>query len=355
MLNPLFMRWIDGKINSNILPILIWILLRATFVVTYYIIDLDVSTLSELYGANASDYFICKDLAFIDLQSDTSKYIAIALAIAYVLFTLCLDVFGYIRMYFMKTHLKASDLNGKKKIITNTSFYIISNTFLQILFFICFTIYLLVIAGWIENGHGISIAFFVVRAIIPILLLWTVVYFLQLVPAVGPSIISIQGMYLDLMKFVLLFVIFTVPFIHTFQTYMLYNSRDGCHPDFSAFQVTFYTLFQLMLIDYDTNELNINNSEIFQFLHVLFVFNIGVLLLNFLIATMANRATTIEKNKNVTLRLNQLALAVRVEDRVYWCSRWLYKYLRRFGFHCEGGRVFIIHEESRLDTLSDVK
>lgn len=349
------MKWIDAKIRTNIIPILFWILVRGIFVTSFYIIDLDVSFVPKLYGSNISDAMLCEHLSFINFQSDTYKY-TLGMAISFfVLSALIYDILDLIKLKRSKTYLKFYDLNGRKKIIANTFFFILTSRILQLMLLAITVLSLLFLSGLLQISETVMTIFAVLRALIPVILMWTLIYLCQLLPGIGPSIISIQSMYYDMIKFFILLLVFTLPFIHAFQTYMLYNSNTGCHEDFSGIQVTIYTMFLVMMNEYDTDDLQVRNIGIFKVMHVAFVFNIGILLLNFLIAIMASRASVIQTNKNVTLKLNQLALVVRLEDRIYWCTKWLYKNLSRTSFHCEDGKVYIVHESDRLDALFEGK
>lgn len=66
---------------------------------------------------------------------------------------------------------------------------------------------------------------------------------------------------------------------------------------------------------------------------------------------MSSTASNFADNELVALKINQLAVVVCLEERLYGRCRWLYRRLRKFGFLCQDGKVFLQSVESRFDRL----
>lgn len=342
ILGPFISGWINKKVHCNLPLIALWGLSRFVFIFLYIVLDLDIGWLEKINGNRSTD-LICPELAYVNMGPEGNLVLSIIL-IAYCSAMTCIYVFEtihYRKLYF-KTRTR--NLNGRKSLISNMVFYGLVHALLVIvIMFACVQSMDLVVTNFQFNNVSFLLTD-IARSFIPVLCLWSICFFLQLSPTIGASIISIQGMLIDLARFMLLFVIVMIPFVHVFEQFTLANSIKGCVQEFSSPYMTSYTLFRTMLNIFDPSGMEVNNIGVLYVLHVLFTFMVGVLLINFLIAMMSKKAAEIADGERVITKINQLALITMLEDRLLLSSRiglWLFRKLRKHAFYCEEDKVFL--------------
>ena len=69
----------------------------------------------------------------------------------------------------------------------------------------------------------------------------------------------------------------------------------------------------------------------FGFLHVMYVFVVAILLINFLIALMSNSVAEVAEHKDIVMMIQRLAVACTLEMRLGWLLGWLYRRLPAAG------------------------
>lgn len=362
ILSPLFLDWIDQKIKCNIPLLLLWFFMRFLFVSIFIILDLDVHWIEAISGNKTIGEMICPDLAFVNLQPHQNSTLSLVLVFSsFAIFAVY--IVQAVENRRRKLYLKGMDLNGAKTTIASIKFFRAEQAILVVAILSTTIESLELLFSGIQEYTAISFLITdIARSGIPVFCLWSVCYFIQLVPSIGPSIISIQSMLVDMARFMLLYVIIVFPFIHVFESFALINSKEGCVEEFKNPLQTAYTLFRMMLNIYDpsTGSIgeNYENVAILYVLHVLFIFMVGVLLLNFLIAMMSKKAAEVADDEMVILKLNQLAIVVCLEERIFCIpviSKWLYRHLRKLAFKCDGGKVYLKSVTSRFLHLYEQK
>ena len=83
-----------------------------------------------------------------------------------VVIAFALDIIDVIRLHLNKSYMKTYDLRGKKTIITNTLFYMIMNSILQLLFITIGILMIAVLYKTIELDEPILTIFALLRAVI---------------------------------------------------------------------------------------------------------------------------------------------------------------------------------------------
>lgn len=354
ILSPCILGWIRSKIKCNTPLLVAWCLLRILFIGAYILLDLDIGWLERMHG-NKSSTIICRDLSHVNMGITGNVLLTVFL----IMYIVCTFIIYSIEIYELwKTRVyfkRAYNFKGRKKIVANTLFFRIEQALLVLITFIACIQSLSILVTHAQLNYLKFLLRDVTRSFIPVLYLWSICYFFQLSASLGPSIISIQGMLDDMGQFMLLFFMMMLPFVHVFESFALGNSETGCIADFQNPYITSYTLFRMMLNIYDPSGLQMRNRWILYVLHVFYIFMVGILLINFLIAMMSHRASQIAEDENVTLRLNQLAMVVVLEDRIYAIpsfGQWVYKRLRKRAFHCEGGKIYHKSVASRFLQLN---
>ena len=347
ILSPVISSWISAKKRTDTIPLIIWILFRLFVFSVFMIVDVDVRYLKDLHGENAS-YYICEDLGHVSLDK-TSKTLLILIILFGMAVSFILHMISLIRDKKQGLGLMKHNIFGRKAIASNQFFYqVVEIT------------YCLVLAGVVGiifdiQANGLSEARILIsdmlRLFMPLLIIWLLIYFLQLVPYLDSFIISIQGMLGDTARFFILFLLILLPFAHSFETFILNNSEEGCIADFDSILSTSYTLFKMMLNMHDLSQHQIAHIGLLYMMHVVFVFIVAVLLLNFLIAIMASSASQIENNVKVSLAINQISILNECEKSSFWARPWFYPRLNKFGFGVCGEKVLVRFEVGRLDEI----
>ena len=182
-----------------------------------------------------------------------------------------------------------------------------------------------------------------------LLLPWTLLYFVQLLPSIGYFTVIIQTMLHDMLNFMIIFVIILVPFSYVFHMMVNYYSEQGCIEAFGSLQRSLYSTFTVILNMIDFTSYRLQSPGLVYGLHLLFVFTATLLLVNFLISLMSNSVIEINEQRDVVMLLQRLSVAMVMETRVgrllqgYYCRR------QREHFACRDGRVYVIDHCTSYD------
>ena len=339
-------QWIDKKIAANHLLIWMWFLLRISMIVCYFIIDADVSWINELLGnstSNGTSVAICEDLSEIQLPMLTYTFLALTV-LFYILITLTFDAVNYGWLKRKQCCIRRESVHGRKSVVTNIDFFTITHEAFLVLAAVALSLFVHSRYTGMTQPEGSVYILQVIRGMIPLLSMWSFLFFLQMVPKICKSVITMEGMLKDVFGFLVLYIIVVIPYIHVFESFVLVNSKDGCISEFSNPLMTCYTLFRMMLnmFDVSTLESKVSYISILYIMHMNFVFVVSIMMINFLIAAMANSTARIAKHEALIQRLNQLALVIALEDNLFWVPKRILRKLKKFGFISQDDRVYLI-------------
>ena len=79
----------------------------------------------------------------------------------------------------------------------------------------------------------------------------------------------------------------------------------------------------------------------FYILHVLYVFMVSVLLLNFLIAIFSDSVNNVNQNHDVIYDIQKLSIVLAVEERVQRLLRKWYIYHSKKSFVWQNGKIYL--------------
>ena len=177
-------------------------------------------------------------------------------------------------------------------------------------------------------------------------------FFLQTFPWIGDSIISIQGMVKDIVRFIVLLFIFMIPFMHIFYLGVAVTSNEGCIDDFKNVARSFYTLFRISLNMVDITSYDLRVADAFYMMHVIYVYIVGIVLLNFLIAVMSNIQSQLDENRRMLSTLNKLSIACYAENRLRHVVTCYYAWARHRHFAQQpDGSLGVVYCTDRLDDI----
>ncbi len=96
-----------------------------------------------------------------------------------------------------------------------------------------------------------------------------------------------------------------------------------------------------MLNMINLREIDITETSSLYLIHVIYVFIVSVLLLNFLIAIFSDSVNIVNENHDVIHDVQRLSIVHTVEQRALWLFRRLYFRFHRKHFLHKDGRVYL--------------
>lgn len=175
---------------------------------------------------------------------------------------------------------------------------------------------------------------------------WSMFYFFQLVPSIGYYVMAIQMMLFDFLQFGILIFGCFIPFSLTFPRFISPDGNGTCPKEFSDTVSGIYSTFTVMLNMVDFRSFDAPSHEGLWLLHVLFVFGIAILLLNFLIAILSNSYNIVAANREVILCTQWMSISAMIDYRMPWFLKSLYCRLKMRQYTCEDGRYYVTNMRS---------
>ena len=224
-------------------------------------------------------------------------------------------------------------MSGIKTVVTQDYFYRIAQFFSNVV--------ILVGTYGILAGHNDSIIIDILHLASPLLMTWSMLYFVQVLPIIGYFVISMQRMLKSMLLFLFTLVLALVPFMQAFSLYAASHSQKQCIEGFGTVPEAFYTLFSIMLNTSDFSHIHLKNPIGLWILHVSFVFGVPILMLNFLIADMSDKVTTVTRNKHTITTIQQVSMFLAVEGRLGRLFARYYDWVKAKYFVCDGKKLYL--------------
>ena len=381
--SPVIQNWVQIKIWANIPILIVWCLIRILFVTSFMLMD-HSGTVSEIIGkaiernviyladgtfnstkvsqTNTTDMLgnqsftskpkECIALNVLSISSKTSLGFLIYLT-THCLIVIVLDVTEICTVSEHSKHMKTP--RGSKDPMVTHLFYriiqflqaVITLTYLLSKFLAPFRI--IYFPPTVDNLMYISIS---------MTLMWSFLFFLQLMPWIGHFIVAIVSMLMTLLKFLLIFCIFSVPFIGSFEHLMNAGKTEGnCPKEFSNFGYSFYTVFTMMLNMIEFHDFYPSDPTSVFILHTVYVFMTAILLVNFLIALFSMTFLHISDHKQIVQTVQRLSVCALIEGRMQrWLRPTLYHWLSHRTFPTISDGVYAVpcevvckKEQGKLD------
>ena len=221
------------------------------------------------------------------------------------------------------------NLHGKKETCVRYMFYIVLHSCCVFEFSteIMFE-YLIPHADSINTTNGLVAFGFV----------WSVLFFMQLLPNVGHYVIATQRMLSVFVEFSVIFGLFFLSYSFT----MCAQFSIAYGFDFSSFRLAMYNSFLLMEDMYDLKTVpSMSMNAGVHLLHVTFVLMVSLLLLNFLVALLISSYEYVHEHRDLLLLVQRLSVAMAVEDKFVRYLGPFRKWLQRNYLVYEDGRVYV--------------
>ncbi|KAK2141863.1 hypothetical protein LSH36_1030g00020 [Paralvinella palmiformis] len=318
--NP-FYHWYRIKLLANTPWLVLWGLCRFAFSLLVMVIMVEKSNLmkqggipedeAELYP-NATFYY-CSGYTIIYLSPGRLKAAAIFTCVCATL-GLAYDVgeLAYVltsgRPAFLRIQLRRGD--------TAISFWF--HRVSQTLFLSAVLLFAAKIA--INRPISVDVVSDIGRLFIIITAFASLLFFLEQLPQIGFYIIAIKRMLKD-------------------------SSTSGCVVDFSDYLRSFYSMFLIMLNMLNLETIQVKNAFVLYMTHMVFIFVVSILLVNFLIAVMTDSAIRISMQKKTLLRLEKLHTVFIVESRLCWILKSYYRFMIRRMAIEQDDRIYLLNIE----------
>ena len=345
--------WMDKKMKCNKFVMAFWAFCRILYATLFYVYitkdqsprgNNDEPSTNGSHNASPSFPTQNRDCANEYMYFKTIPIVS-QVMVTYLIVHSVISVMtsGMAYRYFRKDHVHFFQMNlkGKKDSIMDYSFYVVNHVLTNLMY---------VLGGILAlfNLQEIHTLVNILVILTCITSVWSVLYFVQMLPSIGHFAITIQRMVWVLLQFIVVFALAFLPFPHAF--YRLLQSKDGCaDPNFSpSFPVTIYNTFTILLnmVDLSQYEANLTSGDyvVLLSLHIIYVFVLPILLINFLIALLSSSVAEVNEHKMTVMTIQKLCVISQIERYMLQCGylRSLWKYLQSKHFHIVDGRYYLI-------------
>ncbi len=356
--------WTNAKLVCNAPFIVLWGALRLICMLCFYFIlgvhitpeGLEYVSGSTLEGyenhlldlasesnsddgniSNSHDNETCEIVDWYGAYDHPRLFVfGIAYLCIYCTFSILSDLFdGFVSIFHNWARWR--NCFGKSKtLITSASFYRICQLVFSLFAMIWVLCYLLAPGAFIVSLGLILVTWCST---------WAVLYFIQILPYAGHFVNSIQEMLLVMAQFVFVYAIILIPFPHTFQ--VLLRESDLCRTvsGFDSFPLGIYSVFRIMLNMIDLTTYQSPSVNAAYILHILYVFFVAILLVNFLIALMSASVGEVVNASEAIMLIQRLSVVMLVEWRLKYPFSCVYLILHKFLYNTQKGKITMTHVE----------
>ncbi len=323
---PPFQMWMKSKFHSSRLFISLWFILRFIQVVIYSVVFADKGLLRFLGGITEVEltsnvtrnytFVFCSSYVQYSLYPQLRIFLYLWLAIqAYI--TIIFDIAEFIVIRIRKTprYLFAASKVGGNYVVTKYLYQLNHSCFSMIL--------VLGVTLTLADMQSIFVPEVVqfVNLVCTFNITFSFMFFFQLLPIVGVYVTTVRRMLRDLLNFNFLYLLWVTPFSLYFLVFFNTNSKFDCVSEFSNIGEAFYSTFRMMLNMLDLHLYEVHTPQVLDFVHVMYVFTVAILLINFLIAVMSTSAARIALSDKIIVDLERMYVSLIVESRIGWILR----------------------------------
>ena len=327
-----FTKWFNAKFIINIPFICVAFLLRLVHVITYFVYDMDTSFYGNYTHGESTDH--CRPNFGIVLTPSAKVGIGFYLFAhsAIVIILALLEIINFFKIQDWK-HLY--NVQGRKPMDAHDKFFWSCK--------ICFSSVLLVFVVLDYTSTAASLFFDIARVLLPILGVWHILYYVQMLPSIGYFVITVQAILGDLWNFSVIFIIMMIPYMHSFQIIVNTNTNEGCFGAYDTLFQTFYSLFSIMLNMVQLTSYNIRNLDVLLVAHVVYTFTVSIMMINFFIARLSHSVSIISKTRRITLQIRRSAAAIMIPQCI---SKIIYHFPIKRNYLFEGDRILLVVSET---------
>ena len=309
-------QWCKSKTKANAPIMFFWFLIRLLYSINHMVLASNrlsysggkhESSISDNY-TNYTQY-ICSDAQPIEL-GQTTRTMLLSYGIMHSVFVLIYDVVDLLHLVSKKRYVFPQGRYSERSILqTNMTFR--NNQFVTA--FAIIILYSTYLAGYNSRGSILTSA---LELVTTFGIYTSMLFYALVLPYIGFHLVIIQRLMNTLWYFAILFTLFLAPFATFFMLYMNINTNQGCIHDFRSFTYSMYASLRMMLNLVEPADYDVINEGFLMFTHVVFVFIIGILLINFLIASMTIIAGKLMDHEHVMMDMYALYIAFKQELRL---------------------------------------
>ena len=347
--------WMNKKMKSTWFIIVFWAFLRIIYASMFFIyitkgqkvkhIEIETATRGSLLENDSilacQQQKDCENEYMYFTASPTVGQIMVVYSTIHSILCVGTTILSRRQYNLDKLDLYRAKLTRKKNCILDHTFYVLNHMITNILYVVG---EILVILD-LEGTHTLVNILVILTCITSV---WSVIYFIQVLPSIGYFAIVLQRMVYVLIQFTIVFVLVMLPFPHAF--YRLLQGKDGCgNQEFSpSFHVAYYNTFTVLLnmVDFTQFESSLDSGDylLLLLLHNFYVFLLPILMINFLIALLSASVGEVHERKEVVMAIQKLCVITQTQRHMqqFWCMRSLWKYIQRKHFHVENGRYYLV-------------
>ena len=329
--DPALKSWIRAKIMTNWPFVFIWFVFRICYIGLFFSASLEnswattVRNVSDHNGNDIEETVVCSST-----KSNLGSYQWYTLASISIL-VLVFDLSQYV-------FTRKLNHPGIMKLIKSRNFVAHFQFYFWVQITTCLSVVGISTCQILRSMHiavplTLDHMFFVIVAWG---CMWGVIYFLQVLPWISIYAIAVQRMLQEFVRFVLIFIIFLCTFAISFRQILLGNTNE-CPKNFGTLGETVYSTFLVIINSVNFREYENVDRPSLYILHIVYVFFIAILLLNFLIATMTQSFSDVHAKRGVIIQTQRLALMMTIQFQLARPMRALYKILHR--------RYFVYHSK----------
>jgi hypothetical protein len=321
---PLVQSWIQRKFVSTRIPLIIMVTFHILFIVCYILEDELILGVWELdtqtcEASNRSSRFIPSWLRTLYKQTWLEQILTYIIQ-TYCAFSTLFDVIDFAVVRIRRQR----NVNYDRPIITHG--YVTSCTFFRVNHFIM--VILTIVGRWlpldISNKELDNFAM-VLHLANSVMVMWSVLYFLQLMPMIGHLVMGFQATLVTLLNFVVLNAVIFLSFVKAFnmmaRMYCLHFVNE------SIFENMYFSFKILLNIYEEVIGRNQFGRVAFIITHMVFVIVMVILMLNFLITAIAEATSDVTKHANIMRSLKRIEVSIILETRLRQAV-WIFKMAR---------------------------
>lgn len=320
--SPLFKNWIKTVFIRNCPLLIVWFFIRLVYFLMFYISDMSflVHASQKLPVVDTGTYNLSCAIAGPGLNRNVVVVFLSVLTFSMLIFDVVeLTIFAIQQFKCRKSKGCIKQLNLclslTKNFVVHNTFYRVNHAILVLGFFVRVIVML--------TGGASDVGIVYVYVLINFSAVWSLLYFVQLLPGVGQYVTSMQRMVSVMINFSILFAFLYLSFTYMF--YVIFLSHGVCTVEFGTADRSFYAGFLIMLNVIEMHEVYekypMVDRNLVSFLHIIYIFLVGILLLNFLIALQASATDRNAGLARVTRSLQMLSAALLLEQRFSWLTK----------------------------------
>ena len=124
-----------------------------------------------------------------------------------------------------------------------------------------------------------------------------ILFVIQQIGAIWFCTITIKQLLNDILYFLVLRVLCVVPFLFHFMILINRHLEQDCIIEFRDYAASFYSMSMVMLNMINLRQYDLHDAQVIYMAHKIFIFMVGILLVNFHIAVMSDSAVRISERK----------------------------------------------------------